>query len=272
MDVLGILLGGNRRSGFGLLELLPEKYAAFRPLVGDGLRFFLTNLPPERVEETIAEQVALPPRTRFPVRAETFARRFPTVQKLCQVMARDRRLDSALRRRLQALETSRSTVPMPRLAAEIRREIGSARDIRLGTRALAEGSVAAVVAFRRGRGSGSSGGVFKVLKPGIEERIGREIDLFAPLAAYLEERASALGLPEIPLVETFSGVARHLAGEVRLDLEQAHLAAARSLYADFPGILIPALLEPCTPRLTAMERVRGQKATPRAWPVGSGGG
>jgi ubiquinone biosynthesis protein len=52
-----------------------------------------------------------------------------------------------------------------------------------------------------------------------------------------------------------------LAGEVRLDEEQRHLALAKELYVDQPDVLIPALFDYCTPRITAMDRVVGTKVT-----------
>jgi ubiquinone biosynthesis protein len=251
-------VGGLGNGAPGLVDLLPAKYQAFRPLVADGVRFFLGKLPREWVHAALAEQIAFPPGTRFPTRAEAFARHFPTLHKLCQVVARDGRLDPDLRRRLQALESTRPAVPVDLVVGALRREIGPSREFRLGARALAEGSVAVVVPFRRDRGGE---GVFKILKPGIEDRLGRELDLLGPLGSFLEGRAADLGLPEIPLSETLSRVARQLQAEIRLDVEQVHLATARGFYAGFPLVEIPALLEPCTPRLTAMHRVRGTKVT-----------
>src|SRR5690242_6964794 len=49
-----------------------------------------------------------------------------------------------------------------------------------------------------------------------------------------------------------------------LDLEQRHLVQARTLYEGEPRVQIPALFEPCTSRVTAMERVWGEKITAHA--------
>ncbi len=49
--------------------------------------------------------------------------------------------------------------------------------------------------------------------------------------------------------------------EIRLDLEQRHLAQARAFYEGEPRVLVPALFDYCTPRVTAMERVTGGKVT-----------
>ena len=52
-----------------------------------------------------------------------------------------------------------------------------------------------------------------------------------------------------------------LSNEVRLDLEQAHLAAAKAFYGDSQKVQIPVVLPCSTPRVTAMERVFGTKVT-----------
>ena len=52
-----------------------------------------------------------------------------------------------------------------------------------------------------------------------------------------------------------------LARETHLDLEQRNLAEARGLYQGDPRVHIPALFPHCTPRVTAMERIAGEKVT-----------
>jgi ubiquinone biosynthesis protein len=56
-------------------------------------------------------------------------------------------------------------------------------------------------------------------------------------------------------------VREKLRDEIRLDLEQRHLAQAGAAYEGEPRVLVPALFEHCTPRVTAMERVTGRKVT-----------
>ncbi len=104
-------------------------------------------------------------------------------------------------------------------------------------------------------------GVFKLLKPGIEERLEQELALLERVGAYLDERCEALNIPQLAYQESFQQVWQKLAWEVRLDVEQQHLATMRRLYAGDRRILIPALSEACSPRLTAMERVTGGKVT-----------
>jgi ubiquinone biosynthesis protein len=59
--------------------------------------------------------------------------------------------------------------------------------------------------------------------------------------------------------DAFEQIRDKLHSEVRLDEEQRHLQQAAQFYADEPRIQIPALLDHCTPRVTAMERITGSK-------------
>ena len=43
-----------------IAQLLPAQYAAYRPLVMDGLRFFLERLSPARLAAIVADQLELP--------------------------------------------------------------------------------------------------------------------------------------------------------------------------------------------------------------------
>jgi ubiquinone biosynthesis protein len=103
--------------------------------------------------------------------------------------------------------------------------------------------------------------VFKVLKPGVEERLQEELGIWPALGGFLEERCAHYGLPAVEYRDTLDRVRRLLLNEIRLDLEQARLAEAAETYADCPAVLIPRLLPFCTPRVTAMERVTGCKVT-----------
>jgi len=162
------------------------------------------------------------------------------------------------------------TTPTPDVLAAIGREVGRAATLAVGTQALAEASVAAVVPFTwcEPGAPAAQEGVFKVLKPGVEERLQEELDIWGALGAFLEERSAQYGLPVPDYRDTLERVRLLLLNEVRLDLEQAHLAAAARTYADSPAVLIPRLLPFCTPRVTAMERVHGCKVTDADLPAG----
>jgi ubiquinone biosynthesis protein len=100
-----------------------------------------------------------------------------------------------------------------------------------------------------------------VLKPGVEERLEQELELLGRVGAHLDERCADLGIPPLDYEESFQQVREKLRHEVRLDLEQHHLARARAFYEGEPRVQVPALLAHCTPRVTAMERVTGGKVT-----------
>lgn len=189
----------------------------------------------------------------------------PTLHKLGQVVARDRRLAPELRRHLQALESMEPRRAVSTMTADINRELKdlSIADICLEPDALAEASVAVVVPFtvRHPSNSKASEGVLKILKPGIEECLGEELEVWAALSTFIDERCDYYRIPTLRYSETLETIRELLANEIRLDLEQQHLAEAGHFYADAEAVKIPALLPFCTSRITAMERIRGHKVT-----------
>jgi ubiquinone biosynthesis protein len=244
-------------------QFLPEVYAAYRPLLLEGLWFFLERLSVSRRAELLAEQLQLPLATSPAQRLVALLRHCPTLHKLGQVVARDRRLTRELRESLQGLESLAPTTPMTEITASIQRELGAVAGLEVAPVALAEASVAVVVPFiwRDPRESAPREGVFKVLRPGIEARLHEELAIWAALGPFLEARCAVHELPALDYRHTLDSVRHLLAHEIQLDREQVHLARAAAFYADTPAVLIPELLPLCTPRLTAMERVEGRKVT-----------
>ncbi|MBL8539557.1 MAG: AarF/ABC1/UbiB kinase family protein [Betaproteobacteria bacterium] len=240
-------------------SVLPEAYAHYRRPIKRALTVFLEGLPEAHQEAVLLDQALLLPTASVAERLARLARSCPALHKLGQTLARDRRLLPELRTQLQRLESLPPSVPLKELRRTLTRELG--RLDRLGVvlepPALAEASVATVVPFRHG----DREGVFKILKPGIEERLEQELALMQRVGAYLDEECEALGIPRLDYEEAFEGLAERLRHELRLDLEQRHLALAQAAYAGEPQIQIPTLFDFCTPRVTAMERVRGEKVT-----------
>ncbi|MEA2632155.1 MAG: ubiquinone biosynthesis protein, partial [Chloroflexota bacterium] len=199
-------------------------------------------------------------------RLTALARACPVLHKLGQVLARDRRLGPRLRGQLQRLESMEPRVPIDVIRARIEREIGPLERLGLTLEppALAEASVAVVVPFRSRDGAAhgleDGRGVFKVLKPGIEERLARELALLEDVGAFLDRRCASLGIPPLDYRAAFAQVSECLGYEVRLDLEQRHLADARAAYAGWESsVRIPRPLPWSSPRVTAMERIDGRK-------------
>jgi ubiquinone biosynthesis protein len=151
-------------------------------------------------------------------------------------------------------------VPIDVIHATLADELGplDRLGVRLAPAALAEASVAVVIPFED---DGGRHGVFKVLKPGVVERLEEELDLFERVGRYLDEKCDEFQIPHLDYRESFEQVRDKLRQEVRFDGEQRHLELARAAYADEPRVQVPALFEHCTPRVTAMERVSGGKIT-----------
>jgi len=189
----------------------------------------------------------------------------PTLHKLGQVVARDRRLGASLRRHLQGLESLEPVTPVAAVAPSIRREIGAdcARALRIDAQALAEASVAVVIPFTSDETDNCQPvkGVLKVLKPGIEERLEEELEIWSELAEFIDARCEHDDLPPLRCREILATVRQLLSNEVRLDLEQAHLTAAKAFFCDSEKVQVPVVLSCSTPRITAMERVFGTKVT-----------
>lgn len=244
-----------------LSQLAPPSLAAWRPLIIDGMTFFLERLPAHHLEEIIAEQLALPEDASAPTRLVTLLAQCPTLHKLGQVLARNRHLPMELQRQLQTLESMRPTTPMEQVLARLREELPHDLPIILARQPLAEGSVAVVLPFTYQENGETRDGVFKVLKPGIEERFAEELTVWLELGTFLEERSRRLGLPALDYRGTLESVRELLAHEIHLRVEQDNLRVAQAFYAKDPRIQIPHLLPWCTPGLTAMERIFGDKVT-----------
>lgn len=240
-----------------LQPLLSAGYARFARPISEALVAFLSGLPLTAQQEIMAAQAALPGTTSTAARVRLLALQCPVLHKLGQALARDRRLDPALRRELRTLETLPPTVPLETIRAALDRELGSLDrlGIRLDTRAIAEASVAVVIGYQDGQGRG----VFKVLKPGIEARLALELALLQRVGTLLDERCDALRIPKIGYEGVFRQVKEKLRDEVRLDIEQHHLTLAADQYAGFRRVQVPRLHAYCTARVTAMERVTGRK-------------
>jgi ubiquinone biosynthesis protein len=247
-----------------LAELLPTAHAHLAAPVRDALVVFLSNLPQSRQVEIVAAQAALPPTASLSQRLGRLAQCCPVLHKLGQILARDERLALSLREQLQQLESMPSSIPLDEIEASLVDELGSlaVRGISLLPPAIAEASVGVVIPFERAdlRGTRARQGVFKLLKPQIEERMGQELELLEQVGTHLDERCQDLKIPALDYREAFAQVREKLQFEIRLTDEQRHLGQARKTYADDRRVLIPAIFaEHCSPRLTAMERAFGQK-------------
>ena len=88
--------------------MVPEEFAQFRSITADALGFFLAHLSQPRLTELVARQCDLPADAGAEQRLANLIACCPTLHKLGQVLARDRRLSPELRRRLQTREARTS--------------------------------------------------------------------------------------------------------------------------------------------------------------------
>ncbi|MFO0954444.1 MAG: AarF/UbiB family protein, partial [Isosphaeraceae bacterium] len=227
-----------------LASVLPEVYARYRPPVRSALAAFLAGLPPGDQEAVLADQAALPWTASPERRLAALAQSCPALQKLGQVAARDRRLSAEVREHLQALESLPASVPLDAIRQTLDRELGplESRGVTLLPPAIAEASVAVVIPVRYDRppsGVPPREGVFKLLKPGIEERLEHELRLLEAVGTLLDARCDEFQIPHLDYHDAFEQVRSKLGQEIRLDLEQQHLQKARDFFRGDPTVLVP---------------------------------
>jgi len=246
-----------------LADLLGADFARFARPVKEGLVVFLGGLPGELQQAILAEQMALAPDASLSERLGLLARRSPVLHKLGQVLARDARLAEELRSHFRPLESLPPTVDVETIHRILVDELGPLEDrqITLAAAPIAEASVAVVIPFHAEGIRGPYEGVFKLLKPGIESRLDMELELLGRVGDHLDRECESLNIPQLDYRDTFDQVREKLRCEIRLDQEQRNLAEAAQFYADEPDVQVPALLVHSTPRVTAMERVFGEKVT-----------
>jgi ubiquinone biosynthesis protein len=246
-------------------ELIPEEYADFREPVADALLFFLENLPPARTAAILDELLASPDLDSVETQMIALARHCPTLQKLGQLLARDRRLSPEFRQLLQTLETMPPRTCSQRIAQVIHEDLDPLDDagIAVADVAIAEASVAVVVPFtwRDAESQAPQRGVLKVLKPDVREHLAEELEILGRVGEYLDARCEHYGIPELDYADTFAQVNERLSHEVDLQQEQVNLQRAAQAYAADPDVIVPRVLPFCSSRITAMERIDGRKVT-----------
>jgi len=251
-------------------RLVPQAYGEWRPVVREAMLFFGSHLSTPRLVPKVMEQLELPPDTLPEVRLLRLIAKVPALQKLGQVIARNRHLHPAVRRELTQLENGIADVAIDEIHKLIVQELGAKLEryaVEIESRIFSEASVSAVVRFtwynpkRRER----EHGVFKVLKPYVREYFAEEMDLLARLAEHLGSKHEEYGFAEHVLSDTFNDVRRLLQHEVRFRREQLHLGEASRLYRSVARIRIPQVIRPlCTSTITALSLEHGEKITQAA--------
>src|SRR4051794_13994497 len=128
--------------------LVPESAQRWRPLVRDAFQFVFERLSDRRLATKVVEQFELPSGTAPEQRLLQLVNKMPALQKVGQVLARNRRLAPKLRRALSELENGMSDVTPEEIRALIGQRLGerlTTYAVKLEAKVLSEASVSAVI-------------------------------------------------------------------------------------------------------------------------------
>ncbi len=248
-------------------SLVPEEYLNWRPPVHDAMLFVISRLSDARLAPKILEQIDLPPNTPPETRLLRLIAKVPGLQKLGQVIARNRFLRPSLRKALSELENGIHDVRGEDMCAIVEEELGERLrtfDVHLDQAILSEASVSAVLRFtwRNPESGEREKGVFKVLKPYIPACFAEDMDMLQGLAEYFGSKSSEYGIAEDVLTDTFVKVRRLLQHEIHFAGEQKTLLEAFDLYRSLPRVRVPRVFPRlCTAKITAMSEESGVKVT-----------
>jgi predicted unusual protein kinase regulating ubiquinone biosynthesis (AarF/ABC1/UbiB family) len=247
--------------------LVPEVHRHWRPLVREAMLFVVSKLSASRLAPKIVEQVGLPADTPPGARLLRFIAKVPGLQKIGQVLARNRHLDPRLRRSLIQLENGISDVGIDEIRTIIHQQLRSqieAYAIKLKPAILSEASVSAVVGFtwRNPESGRRERGVFKVLKPHIPSCYAEDMRILGQLAQHLARKHRAEEAHLSRLAVTLTEIRLLLEREVDFPREQATLATALSEYRAIGGVRVPRLIPLLsTNTITALTFESGKKVT-----------
>ena len=237
--------------------LVIDQYRKWRPVVEDSFQFIFSHLSQARLASKIREQMELPPDTPPEMRLLKLISRMPGLQKLGQVLARNRRLSPALRQALAELENGMSDATPAEIRAIVTEQLGQKIDryaVRLDSKIFKEGSASAILRFTWRRPDGDrERGIFKVLKPYVPACFAEDMTQLQGLAEFLAVSEFREVLTEVRLL---------LEHELDFEREQKTLAEAQRIYRSSFGIRVPRLIAPLsTARLTAMSEESNLKVT-----------
>jgi len=247
--------------------LVPEVHREWRPLVREGIGFVVSRLSASRLAPKIVEQLELGMNASAEDRLLRFIAKVPGLQKIGQVLARNRQLHPRVRRALMKLENGISDVSIEEIDSIIKTSLRAEMDgyeIQLASGILSEASVSAVVRFswRNPATRHRERGVFKVLKPHIKSCYAEDMKILGGLGRYLARRRHVTGARLRRLVETLTEIRLLLEREVDFPREQATLASALNEYRALPGVRIPRLIPSLsTATITALTFEQGKKVT-----------
>ena len=259
-------IGGWVMSLIPVEVLVPGEYQAWRPLVREAVGFVFSRLSEQRLAAKVYEQMALPANTPAELRLIRLISKMPGLQKLGQVLARNRRLAAPLREALSQLENGMSDVTAPEMRAIISTELGTRFEtfgVEIEPSIFKEGSACAILKFTwRRPGRERQPGAFKVLKPYVPECFAEDLKLLQQWGDFVAARQQSYRFAVRDVKESVSEVRLLLEHELDLAREQATLVEAARMYRCSFGIRVPRLIPAlCTRNITAMTAENGVKVT-----------
>jgi ubiquinone biosynthesis protein len=245
---------------------IPEVYGQYRSVVRDGIEFFLTQVGRHRLMELVVSQLKLDPETGAQERLLELAKRFPTLHKLGQIIARNPNIDPVVKKWLIHLENGCYGTPLGGIVERIDGQLEQAENlerVQLHQSILSEASVGAVIAFNWNQPPSQerTEGVFKILKPGIRRHLDEELLILEKTAAFFEENRQRYPLKDFKFIDVFKEVREMLVKEIDLAAEQTNLVEAARFYRNMESIQIPQLIPFSTDTMTAMAFLKGPKIT-----------
>jgi ubiquinone biosynthesis protein len=250
-----------------ILEVVPDSYQSFIPIVHDSFLVFLDRLSDERLIERLVEQINLPRDADRGARILAFIAKTPSLQKLAQIIARNDLFAPDIRRALQTVENSLATVNYQEILAQVESELGAEiidrYQLQFADQILAEASVGAILpaTFVLPGREEREDAACKVLKPYAISAMEEDLQIIDEVLTHLEEHADFYRIGETPLVDIFKEIREALSREVRVEDEQDNLLQAGIYYKDDRKIIVPEVYPFSTTNITCMEFIHGGKIT-----------
>jgi ubiquinone biosynthesis protein len=251
-----------------VLDIIPPNYQHFlNPIVHDSLLYFLGHLPSDHLLEKLIDIAYLPQGSSRSEYLSAFVSKNPSLQKVGQILARNKALSTEYQAALQNFENGIHTMTQEELLQFITEEVGKTNidkyQVKFADKILAEGSVGAVIRAT-GIPPGSTArheAICKVIKPYALINLPQELEIIDGLAAYFTREHDFYQLGSMPLVEIFKDVRKALTNEVNIVDEQQNLLRARQYYKNNKDIVVPELYPCSTNHVTVMGYITGEKIT-----------
>ncbi len=266
LEAMRMPLGNLLAQQLPVEELVPEIYADWKPIVREAVAYIGGHLSIKRLLPKLLDQLLIADDTPLEKRLVSFVAQMPSLQKLGQVIARNRNLHPQLRAELTQLENDIHDTSYSEIREQIEQQLANklkTGKVKIAAGIYAEASVCALLRFSwlNPETGKREQGVFKVIKPHIEANFNEEMRLLQGMADYLDQQRAHV-LADVNLGETFAEIANVLQQELDTQTEQANLREAAQRYAAIDDLRIPQLIESLSAEtITAMSYEPGHKAT-----------